>query len=92
LETGSTFLDSAYLISALGGEERMSAISYLDVFEIQHDQIDPEEIGVGDTVRMGGNLAPHYAVVAISGDKAWVRNVHNGQDALAPLSRCRKVA
>lgn len=70
----------------------MSAISYLDVFEIQHDQSDSDEIDVGDLVRMGSNLAPHYAVVAISGEKAWVRNIHNGQDALAPLSRCRKVA
>ncbi len=70
----------------------MSAISYLDVFEIHHDQPDAEEIGVGDVVRMGNNLTPHYAVVAVSGEKAWVRNVQSGQDALAPLSRCRKVA
>ncbi len=70
----------------------MSAISYLDVFEIGHDSPQSDEIGVGDLVRMGSNLAPHYAVVAINGGKAWVRNVQNGHDALAPLSRCRKVA
>lgn len=71
---------------------RMSAISYLDVFEIDHDQTEAEEIGIGDVVRMGANLAPEYKVVAISDGKAWVRNVQSGQDALAPLTRCRKVA
>ncbi len=70
----------------------MSAISYLDVFEIQHDQGDGEEIAVGDVVRMGANLTPHYIVVALAHGKAWVRNVQSGQDALAALSRCRKVA
>ena len=70
----------------------MSAISYLDVFEIHHDQTGADEIGVGDVVRMGANLTPHYAVVAISDGKAWVRNTQSGQDALAPLTRCRKVA
>jgi len=70
----------------------MSAISYLDVFEIDHDQTEAEEIGIGDVVRMGANLAPEYKVVAISDGKAWVRNVQSGQDALAPLTRCRKVA
>lgn len=69
----------------------MSAISYLDVFEIQHDQSETEAIGVGDVVRMGANLTPHYTVVAINGEKAWVRNVQSGQDAVTLLSRCRRV-
>ena len=34
---------------------------------------------------------PHFEVVAVHGDKAWVRNVLNGTDHLALLSRCRKI-
>ncbi len=70
----------------------MSAISYSDVFEIEHEEVNPEHIQVGDLVRTGPNLFPHFAVVAVSGDKAWVRNVQSGQDGLTPLKRCRKVS
>lgn len=68
----------------------MSFSSYSDVFAISHDRDYDEEILVGDQVRMGSNMYPHYAVIAISGDKAWVRNTSNGVDALALLSRCRR--
>jgi hypothetical protein len=71
----------------------MSAISYVDVFQLEHDEGEtPESIAVGDLVRTGPNHHPHFAVIAINGDKAWVRNVQSGQDALAPLNRCRKVS
>jgi hypothetical protein len=42
-------------------------------------------------VRTGPNLYPHYTVIAVSGDKVWVRNVQTGVDGLTPISRCRKV-
>lgn len=69
----------------------MSPTSYSDVFAIEHDRDFEEEIQPGDLVRTGPNLYPHYTVVAVSGDKAWVRNVQNGADHLALLSRCRKI-
>jgi hypothetical protein len=40
---------------------------------------------------MGTNLFPHYEVIAVHGDQAWVRNRQNGADHLARLSRCRKI-
>lgn len=70
----------------------MTLSSYSDVFSITHDRDQQEEILPGDTVRMGDNHYPHYQVLAVNGDKAWVRNVLNGADALALLSRCRKIA
>lgn len=70
----------------------MSAISYSDVFELEHDDNGAEAIVVGDVVRAGPNLFPHFHVVAVSGDMAWVRNVQSGLNALMPLARCRKVA
>jgi hypothetical protein len=69
----------------------MSLSSYSDVFAINHDRDYDEEIRVGDLVRSGQNHFPHFEVIALSGDKAWVRNVVNGADHLAPLSRCRRI-
>ena len=69
----------------------MSLSSYSDVFSISHDRDYEEEISVGDLVRTGPNLFPHFEVLAVHGDKAWVRNVANGADHLALVSRCRKI-
>jgi len=65
--------------------------SYSDVFGITHEHDGEEDVHLGDIVRMGANFYPQYVVVAIDGDKAWVRNVLNGADSLALLSRCRRV-
>lgn len=69
----------------------MSVVSYSDLYEIDHNRGYEEEIVVGDLVRTGPNLFPHYTVVAVHGDKVWVRNTENGSDALAFLDRCRKI-
>ena len=69
----------------------MTLSSYSDVFAIDHDRGYEEEIHAGDLVRTGANLFPHFEVVAVHGDKAWVRNVSNGADHLALISRCRKI-
>ncbi len=65
--------------------------SYSDVFAIRHERHEAQEIVPGDIVRSGENLYPHFEVIAVSGDTAWVRNVSTGDDHLAPLARCRKV-
>jgi hypothetical protein len=70
---------------------RMSAISYSDVFELEHETSEAEPIVAGDVVRAGLNLFPHFDVVAVHGDMAWVRNVQSGLNALMPLARCRKL-
>jgi hypothetical protein len=69
----------------------MTLSSYSDVFSINHDCDQPEDIRVGDMVRTGPNLFPHFEVIAVHGDKAWVRNVQDGADHLALLSRCRRI-
>ena len=69
----------------------MSLSSYSDVFAINHDRDYEEQILVGDLVRTGANLYPHFEVLAVNGDKAWVRNLANGADHLALVSRCRKI-
>jgi hypothetical protein len=69
----------------------MSLSSYSDVFAISHERDYDEHITAGDLVRTGPNLFPHFEVVAVHGDKAWVRNVTTGADHLAMISRCRKI-
>lgn len=70
----------------------MTLSSYSDVFSINHERDEPEEIRPGDVVRTGTNFHPHYEVLAVHGDKAWVKDLQTGADALALLSRCRKIA
>jgi len=70
---------------------QMSLSSYSDVFAIRHERDYAEDIRAGDIVRSGPNHFPHFEVIAVSGDKAWVRDVQTGADHLAFLSRCRKL-
>jgi hypothetical protein len=67
------------------------SISYSDLYEIDHNRDYEEDVRAGDLVRTGPNLFPHFIVVAVAGDKAWVRNVQTGVDGIAQLSRCRKI-
>ncbi len=69
----------------------MSPVSYSDVFSLQLEREYEEEIRPGDLVRTSQNLYPHFNVIAVSGDKAWLRNIETGLDGLTALSRCRKV-
>jgi hypothetical protein len=69
----------------------MTSVSYSDVFSIKLDREHDEEIFPGDTVRMGQNLYPHFEVIAVNGDKAWVRNLQTGEDHLALTARCRNI-
>lgn len=65
--------------------------SYSDVFGIDHERGFDQEIRIGDLVSTGANLHPYFEVLAVHGDKAWVRNVQNGADHLALVSRCRRL-
>jgi hypothetical protein len=70
----------------------MTLSSYSDIFGISHDRDHDEDIRVGDLVRTGTNQYPQFTVIAVSGDKAWVRNVQTGADSLALLARCRRLS
>ena len=69
----------------------MVQVSYSDLYSIVHEREYDEHIEAGDTVRTGPNFHPHYTVIAVHGDKAWVRNVQDGRDGVTPLNRCRKI-
>ena len=52
---------------------------------------DPTHAMVGDIVRTGDNFHPHYRVIAVSADRAWIRDVQRGTDHVIPLDRCRPI-
>lgn len=45
----------------------------------------------GDVVRTGPNRFPSYRVVAVSGDRVWLRNLTSGADAVVDCARCEVV-
>ncbi len=48
-------------------------------------------VEVGDLVRTGGNLHPHYQVIALTEDRAWIRDTQHGTDHIVPLDRCTRL-
>jgi len=65
--------------------------SYSDVFDISHEREFDEEILAGDLVRTGPNAFPYYKVIAVHGEKVWVRDVQYGTDGITSLTLCRKI-
>ena len=48
-------------------------------------------IGVGDRVRTGENAHPQFNVIAIVGNRAWLRDLQHGSDHVVPIDQCRRV-
>lgn len=59
-------------------------ISYLDDRPTQ----PPDPVQVGDVVKTGPNDYPRFKVIAIDGDRAWLRNVISNEDAVVSLQEC----
>ena len=69
----------------------MLQVSYTDLIEVSVEHVGDEDIQVGDLVRTGPNLYPHYNVIAVHGDKVWVRDVQTGMDGLTNLALCKRI-
>ena len=50
-----------------------------------------EFIAPGDVVRTGENFHPHYHVIALTAERAWIRDTQHGTDHVVPLDRCRRI-
>ena len=50
-----------------------------------------DQVGPGDTIRTGENLYPQYRVIAIAGNRAWVRDVQYGTDHIIAIEACRRI-
>ncbi|MGZ3367508.1 MAG: hypothetical protein ACXWK1_01215 [Caulobacteraceae bacterium] len=52
---------------------------------------DPSGVIVpGDLVCTGANVNANHEVIAVYGDKAWIRDLRSGCDGITNLSRCHK--
>lgn len=69
----------------------MNKLSYLDVFDLEQHPEHDEDIRVGDLVRTSENHFPHFTVVALAGETAWVRDIQSGADGLTAVNRCRRI-
>ena len=69
----------------------MLQVSYTDLIEISAEHEGDQDIQVGDLVKTGPNLYPHYTVIAIHAEKVWLRDVQTGMDGLTNLSRCKRI-
>ncbi len=65
-------------------------VSYSDLFGIRHEREHEEDIAVGDEVTTGSSKYPRFEVVAVHGDKAWLRERQGRADSVVPLALCRK--
>jgi len=48
-------------------------------------------VAVGDVIRTGENFHPHYRVIALTEDRAWIRDTQHGTDHIVPLDRCNRI-
>ena len=65
-------------------------MSYLSAFKLEPVSYD-NELQAEDRVCMGSNSTPEFFVVAVSGDKAWIRGISQQIDAVVDVRRCRKI-
>lgn len=50
-----------------------------------------QSIAAGDLVRTGDNFHPHFHVIAMTEDRAWIRDTQYGTDHVVPLDRCTRI-
>jgi len=57
---------------------------------LRHDEF-VEPIRANDTVRTGDNAHPLYRVIAVHGDRAWLRDIQYETDHVVPVAHCERV-
>ena len=67
----------------------MSALPWRSPANLRGEE--SECIAAGDVVRTGENFHPHYRVIALTADQAWIRDTQRGTDHVVPLDRCRRI-
>ena len=48
-------------------------------------------VSVGDLVRTGEYFHPHYQVIALSENRAWIKDTQHGMDHVVPLDRFARI-
>jgi hypothetical protein len=66
----------------------MSGLAFRSPMQVPGEATD---VMVGDLVRTGENFHPHYEVIAVTHDRAWIRDTQYGSDHVVPIDRCRRI-
>ncbi|MBV8682326.1 MAG: hypothetical protein JO111_17390 [Caulobacteraceae bacterium] len=69
----------------------MTLMTYLNLFHVERPVYD-EAISVGDTVTVGADQSRQFEVMALRGQKAWLRDSITGMDGIVVAVRCRLVS
>src|SRR5262249_12175828 len=72
-----------------GGKRFMSRPAL--AFSIVHGEDNEAVFEIGDVIRSGDNLYPYYEVIAISGGRAWVRDIQYGTDCIVAIGDFHKI-
>jgi len=46
---------------------------------------------VGDLVRTSNNFHPQFQIVALTDDRAWIRDTQHGTDHIVSIDQCRRI-
>ena len=65
-------------------------MTYLNLFHVERPVYD-EAIAVGDTVAVGPDQSRLYEVMAIRGQKVWLRETVTRMDGVVAAARCQLV-
>ena len=66
-------------------------MSYGDVLGLNAPPEGDKDLQEGETVTTWHNSYPQYYIVAIRGNRVWLRNVYNHSDFVADIANCRRV-
>jgi hypothetical protein len=69
----------------------MKVMTYLNLFHVERPVYD-EAIAVGDVVTVGADQFRQYEVMALRGQKAWLREATTGMDMIVVAVRCRLIS
>ena len=66
-------------------------MTYINLFHVDPPIYD-EQIAVGDTVVVGADQLRQFEVMALRGEKVWLRERITGMDRIVVAVRCRLVS
>jgi hypothetical protein len=67
----------------------VSGLAWRSLADVRGEPTLP--VRVGDLIRTGENFHPDFHVIALTEDRAWIRDTQHGNDHIVPLHRCRRI-
>lgn len=67
----------------------MSGLAWRPLADVRGQPMLP--VKAGDLIRTGENFHPHFHVIAVTEDRAWIRDTQHGADHIVPIDQCRRL-